>query len=290
MSDRLQQVTNHIAPTSATYYTGMLADQVAIITGSGQGIGAAAAKLFATEGAKVVVTDIDAAKAQQVVDEITKAGGVAMAIAGDIMDPDFPKALVDQTVQTYGKINVIVNNAGFTYDGVIHKMSDKQWETMLICHNTAPFRIVRAAAPYLRKKDGQPKCIITVSSTSGLHGNAGQVNYATAKAGVEGFTKTIAKEWGAFGVRANTIAFGYIQTRLTGDKAGGESITVNGTKVPLGIPGRSPGTGAVSAVADIPAGRAGTAAEAAGGILLLASPLASYVNGHTLEVTGGRGI
>lgn len=118
-------------------------------------------------------------------------GEVAVSICGDVMDPEFPKHLVDATVQKFGKLNIIVNNAGFTYDGVIHKMTDKQWDTMLACHGTGPFRIVRAAAPYLRKKDGAPKCIINISSTSGLHGNAGQINYAFAKAGVEGFTKTI---------------------------------------------------------------------------------------------------
>lgn len=206
------------------------------------------------------------------------------------MDPEFPKKLVDGTVQKFGSLNIIVNNAGFTYDGVIHKMSDKQWDTMLAVHGTGPFRIVRAAAPYLRKKDGAHKCIINISSTSGLHGNAGQINYAFAKAGVEGFTKTIAKEWGMFGVRSNTVAFGYIETRLTADKASGAVMMVDGKAVPLGIPGRGTGPTNVNAVADIPLQRAGQAIEAAGGILIMACPLASYVNGHTLEVTGGRGI
>lgn len=292
MSDRLNQVASHLNPVSATHYTGLMHDQVAIITGAGQGIGAAAARLFAAEGAKVVVSDIDDAKASAVAKEITDSGKVAIAISGDVMDPDFPKRLVDGTVQKFGGINVIVNNAGFTWDGVIHKMSDKQWDTMLACHGTGPFRIVRAAAPYLRKKDGAQKCIINISSTSGTHGNAGQINYSFAKAGVEGFTKTICKEWGMFGVRANTIAFGYIETRLTQDKAAGAVMMVDGKPIALGIPGRGKGSGspAVSGVADIPLGRPGKAEEAAASILLLASPLASYVNGQTLEVTGGRGI
>lgn len=223
-------------------------------------------------------------------DQINATGASAIAVCGDVMDPEFPKRLIDQTVQKFGKINIIVNNAGFTYDGVIHKMSDKQWDTMLACHGTGPFRIVRAAAPHFRKKDGAPRCIINISSTSGLHGNAGQINYAFAKAGVEGFTKTIAKEWGAaFGVRANTVAFGYIETRLTADKGSGNVMMVDGKPIALGIPGRGSGPTNVNAVADIPLQRAGTAAEAASAVLLMASPLASYVTGHTLEVTGGRG-
>jgi len=290
MSDRLSQVSGHFAPQSSTSRAGLLDGQVAIITGAGQGIGAAAAVLFAAEGAKVVVSDIDAKKSQEVADKIKASGASAISIPGDVMDPDFPKRLVDGTVESFGKINIIVNNAGFTWDGVIHKISDKQWDTMLACHGTGPFRIVRAAAPYLRKKDGAPKCIINVSSTSGLHGNAGQINYAFAKAGVEGFTKTIAKEWAGFGVRSNTVAFGYIETRLTGDKAGGEVMMVDGKAIPLGIPGRGKGPTNVNAVADIPLQRAGTAGEAAGGILLMCCPYSSYITGHTLEITGGRGI
>jgi 3-oxoacyl-[acyl-carrier protein] reductase len=187
-------------------------------------------------------------------------------------------------------VQVTDSSAGFTYDGVIHKMSDKQWDTMLAVHGSGPFRLVRAAAPYLRKKDGANKCIINISSTSGLHGNAGQINYAFAKAGVEGFTKTIAKEWGMFGVRSCTVAFGYIETRLTADKGDGAVMMVDGKPVALGIPGRGKGPTSVSAVADIPLGRAGQAHEAAASILLMACPLASYINGITLPVTGGRGI
>lgn len=172
---------------------------------------------------------------------------------------------------------------------MLHKITDKQWDLMLAVHNTAPFKIIRAAAKYLRKKDGQNKTIVNISSTSGLHGNVGQANYATAKAGIVGLTKTIAKEWGAFGVRCNTVAFGWVDTRLTRAKESGASIEVNGQKVALGIPtGNRPATG--NPYADIPLGRAGNADEVAGSVLSLSSPLTSYITGHTLEVTGGRGI
>jgi 3-oxoacyl-[acyl-carrier protein] reductase len=169
--------------------------------------------------------------------------------------------------------------------------TDKQWDTILALHCGAPFKLIRAAAPYFRVKDGEPRNIINISSTSGLHGNAGQANYALAKAGVVGLTKTIAKEWGpAFGVRANTVAFGYILTRLTGAKEAGASVTLpDGTKVALGIPGRG-SSPAQEKHPDIPLGRPGTATEAAAAVLAVASPLFGYVTGQTISVTGGRNI
>jgi len=281
-SSRAGQVLGHF-----TSKEGIVNGFVAIITGSGQGIGAAAAKNFAKEGAKVVVTDIDAKKADAVAQEIKSAGGEAIAIAGDIMDKDFPQKLVEATIQKYGKVNILVNNAGFTYDGVIHKMSDEQFQTMITVHNTAPFRAIRALSPYWRKKDGEYKVIINISSTSGLHGNFGQVNYSVAKMGIVGMTKTVAKEWGPYGVRCNTIAFGYIKTRLTAGKELGETVLVDGKPVALGIPGKM-NRDDPAMLAVIPLQRAGSPDEAANSILMLSSPLASYITGHTLEVTGGR--
>ena len=196
-----------------------------------------------------------------------------------------------------GKIHIIVNNAGYTWDGVIHKMTDKQWDTIIALHCTAPFNLVRAAAPYFRVKDGEARCIVNVSSTSGVHGNAGQINYALAKAGVTGFTKTIAKEWGPqFGVRANAVAFGHIATRLTAAKEEGAFVQgPDGQKISLGIPqkqlaarGASAKADEAAAYADIPLRRPGSATEAASSILAVASPLFSYVSGQTIMVTGGR--
>jgi len=178
---------------------------------------------------------------------------------------------------------------------VIHKMTDQQWHAMLEVHNTAPFRLIRAAVPYMRepakqeKVSGQtpePRCIVNVSSTSGVHGNAGQVNYATAKMGIIGLTKTLAKEWGQFGIRCNAVVFGMIDTRLTKPKEQGEEIEVDGQKITLGVPG------AVLSMAPmlVPLGRTGTPEEAAAGIFLMALPMSSYITGHVLEVTGGFGI
>ena len=280
-SQRVAQISSHLFPQ------GMLTNQVAIITGSGQGIGAETAKMFAREGAKVIVQDIDAAKAQSVAQSINEAGGKATAVPGDILDASHIDELVKKAAGFGdGKIHIIVNNAGFTWDGVIHKMTDKQWDTILALHNTAPFKLVRAAAPYFRVRDGAPRCIVNISSTSGIHGNAGRANYSLAKAGVTGLTKTIAKEWGPqFGVRANTVAFGHILTRLTAAKEEGEFVTTSdGAKVPLGIPRAQKEAAGQGAYADIPLRRPGTATEAASVILAVASPLFSYVDGQTIMV------
>lgn len=276
--------------------TKMFEDQVAVITGSGRGIGAAAARLFVAHGAKVVITDIDPEPTEAMVNEINESGGEAVGCPGDVTDPAFPDKLMKFAIDAFGKINVLVNNAGYTWDGMIHKMSDEQWQAILDCHNTAPFRMIRAVAPYMREvakaetaEGGAPKenrCIVNISSTSGLHGNIGQANYSTAKMGIIGLTKNVAKEWGAFGIRCNAVAFGFIETRLTNAKELGETVTVGDKEIAVGIPEGMRGR----ANTGNPLGRPGTAEEGAGGILMMASPLAGYVTGHCLEVTGGAGM
>jgi 3-oxoacyl-[acyl-carrier protein] reductase len=208
-----------------------------------------------------------------------------------MLDSNYLSVLVAKAAEFgNGKIHHIVNNAGYTWDGVIHKMTDKQWDNIVNLHGRAPFQLVRAAAPYFRVKDGENRCIVNISSTSGIHGNAGQANYALAKAGVVGLTKTIAKEWGpAFGVRANTIAFGHIKTRLTDAKEKGEYVLgPDGEKIAIGIPGVAAAAAGPAAYADIPLRRPGLPSEAASSILAVVSPLFSYVTGQTIMVTGGR--
>ncbi|PFH48280.1 hypothetical protein AMATHDRAFT_65843 [Amanita thiersii Skay4041] len=291
MASRLSQVTGHL---TNSHSRGLLAGEVAIITGAGQGIGRSSALLFAKEGAKIVASDIDQKRLDDVVAEIKAAGGSAIGVAGDVGADDFPKKIVDAAVKEYGKINHIVNNAGFTFDRMLHTMPDDAFDIIMKIHVRAPFRLVRQAAPYMRIKgeNRENRSIINVSSTSGLHGNVGQANYAAAKSAVTGFTKTIAKEWGPFGVRANSIAFGLIHTRLTAAKENGAMIEYDGKKVALGVPGaKGPVSSPDSSVYPlIPLRRGGHPDEAAGAVLFLASPLASYVSGHTLEVTGGSGI
>jgi 3-oxoacyl-[acyl-carrier protein] reductase len=274
----------------------LFSNQTVVITGAGRGIGAAAARLFAQHGARVVVNDRDEGPAAEVAGEIEAGGAEALAVAGDVTAADFPDALLAAAAERFGKINVLVNNAGFTWDGMLHTMTDEQWLRVLEIHTLAPFRLIRAAARYLREPAkaeldaGRPfsenRCIVNVSSTSGLHGNVGQANYATAKMGIVGLTKTVAKEWGRFGVRCNAVAFGFIETRMTAAKEAGEAVEVGGREVVQGIPEAM----RARAYTGNPLGRPGTAEEAAGGIILMASPLAGYVTGHTLEVTGGAGI
>jgi 3-oxoacyl-[acyl-carrier protein] reductase len=269
----------------------MLADKVAIITGSGRGIGRAAALLFAREGAKIVVSDIDSVPAEEIVAEIRASGGQAASFAGDVTSPAFADGVMKETVDRWGGIHIIVNNAGFTWDAVIHKMTDDQWQAMIDIHVTAPFRMIRAAAPYFRdaaKKEmaegtAVARKIINISSMAGTGGNPGQANYAAAKSAVLGLTKTLAKEWGRFNVQANSVAYGWIDTRLTKEKEAGEVLDRDGKQIPIGIPD------AVRQMMTmmIPLGRAGTPEEAAGPILFLASPLSDYVSGQVLLVSGG---
>ncbi|MCC6488456.1 MAG: SDR family oxidoreductase [Candidatus Hydrogenedentes bacterium] len=273
----------------------LLRNHVAVVTGAGRGIGAATARLMAAEGACVVVSDLDAALAETVAAEIKASGGEAIAVAGDVTDPAFPDRLMKAAVDAFGKLTILVNNAGYTWDGVIHKMSDAQWDAIVDVHLGAPFRMIRATVPYMREvakaemaagKVPEQRSIINISSTSGLHGNAGQINYAAAKMGIVGMTKTVAREWGSFNIRCNAVAFGAIETRLIKAKEEGESIKVHGETVALGIPQQA--RDALTML--IPLGRTAAPEEAAGGIVLLASPYASYITGHTLEVTGGYGI
>jgi 3-oxoacyl-[acyl-carrier protein] reductase len=272
---------------------GMLDGKVAIITGSGRGIGAATAQLLGSEGARVIVSDLDAAPAEETAAAIHAAGGQAIVIAGDVTDPAFPKRLIQGTLDAFGGIDIIVNNAGYTWDAVIQNMTDKQWYAIMDVHTTAPFRILREASHFIREAAKQeaaangranPRKIINVSSVSGVYGNAGQANYSTAKAGITGLTKTMAKEWGRFNVQSNCVCYGFIDTRLTAAKESAEKIQRDGEEIALGIPDQMRQMAALT----ISLGRPGTPQEAAGPVLFLASPLSNYVSGIVLEVTGGR--
>lgn len=270
----------------------LLQDKVAIVTGSGRGIGAAVAMLFAEHGAKVIVTDIDPVPAEAVVEQIKSTGGTAFAIGADVTSDGDIEELVGQTVNTYGGVDILVNNAGYTWDAMMHKMSDQQWEAMLAVHLTAPFKIIRACMPYMREAAkaeidaggaANARKIINVSSTSGTRGNIGQANYSAGKAGIIGLTKTLSKEWGRFNIQVNAVAFGYIETRLTQSEGEGAFTERDGEKIKLGIPDHLRQMAQVA----IPMGRAGTTDEAAGPVLFFASELSNYVSGQVLEITGG---
>jgi 3-oxoacyl-[acyl-carrier protein] reductase len=272
---------------------GKLDGKVALVSGSGRGIGAEVARKLAAEGAAVVVNDLDEQPAKETVAAIEAAGGKATACAGSVTDPSFGQRFVQTAVDSFGGLDIIVNNAGYTWDSVIQKMTDEQWDTILDVHLKAPFRILRAAQPVISGlvkqagAAGQPapcRKVVNISSIAGLGGNAGQANYAAAKAGVTGLTKTLAKEWGRYNVTVNTVAFGLISTRLTQAPADGDAtIAVQGREIKVGVNPQLLATMEQM----IPLGRAGTPAEAAGAVYLLCIPESDYVSAQTLICGGG---
>jgi 3-oxoacyl-[acyl-carrier protein] reductase len=272
---------------------GQLDGRIAIVTGSGRGIGQQIALRLAQDGAKVVVNDLDEAPAQETVSMIGRLGGEAVACNGDVTATDFGERIVGTAVERFGGCHILVNNAGYTWDSVIQKMTDEQWYAILDVHLTAPFRILRAFFSHMKpaveaeQKEGRRivRKVVNISSTSGVNGNAGQSNYSSGKAGILGLTRTLAKEWGRYSVTVNAVAFGYIQTRLTQPLQEGESgtIDVQGRTVKIGVQG-----GRIAAMNQmIPLGRGGTPEEAAGAVYLFCSPDSDYVSGQTLLVTGG---
>ena len=268
-----------------------LEGKVALVTGSGRGIGQQIALKLARAGAAVVVNDLDAEPAQETVEKITAEGGRATAVVGSVLDGDFAERFVQTAVTEYGGLHILVNNAGFTWDNVIQKMTDEQWDTILDVHLKAPFRILRAAQPIIsaavkaERTEGREvrRKVVNISSLAGVGGNAGQANYSAAKAGVEGLTRTLAKEWGRLGVTVNAVAFGLIATRLTQPADAGTSIDVDGREIAVGVNPQL----LTAMEAMIPLGRAGTAEEAAGAVHLLCLPESDYVSGQTLVCAGG---
>lgn len=275
--------------------TKKLEGKVALITGSGRGIGRAIALKLASEGARVVVNDLDQAPADEVVALIHSQGGEAVACVGSVTAPDFADRFVKTAVDHFKDLDIIVNNAGYTWDNVIQKMTDEQWYAMMDVHLTAPFRILRAAQPVIRalskveKEEGREvfRKVVNISSVAGLGGNPGQANYSTAKAGIIGMTMTLAKEWGRLKVNVNCVAFGFIKTRLTEATADGNaSVKIEGRDIKVGV---NPDLMKMLE-ANIPLGRAGTPEEAADAVYLLCTPESNYISGQTVVCGGGISI
>lgn len=275
---------------------GTLDGKVAIVSGSGRGIGREIALKLASEGASVVVNDLDAGPAKETVAAIEAAGGKAVECAGSVTEEGFAERFVQTAVDSFGGLDIIINNAGYTWDSVIQKMTDEQWDAILDVHLKAPFRILRAAQPIIAaqakaaKEAGLPvpcRKVVNISSLAGTGGNAGQANYSAAKAGITGLTKTISKEWGRYNVTVNTVAFGFIKTRLTEAAAGGDStIDIEGKKLKVGV---NPNLMAAMEQM-IPLGRAGEPSEAAGAVYLFCTQESNYVSGQTLVCGGGFNI
>jgi 3-oxoacyl-[acyl-carrier protein] reductase len=265
--------------------------KVALVTGSGRGIGRAIALKLASEGARIVINDLDDGPAQETLAEIRAAGGQAVACVGNVTAPDFAERFVGTAVSTFQGLDIVVNNAGYTWDNVIQKMTDEQWYAMLDCHLTAPFRILRAAQPVIRalsKADAEAgrrvvRKVVNISSVAGLFGNTGQANYSTAKAGIVGMTQTLAKEWGRMQVTVNCVAYGFIKTRLTVSAAGASTANIDGREIKVGV---NPDLMAAME-RSIPLGRGGTPEEAAGAVYLLCIPESDYISGQTLMCSGG---
>src|SRR5436305_329488 len=261
----------------------------AIVTASARGIGRAPAEIPAEHGAKVLINDLDGDVAEQTASEID---GDTLVFAGDLTQPGLPDQLVQKVLDEWGRVDILINNAGYTLDAPIHKMSDEWFQRMLDIHSIVPFRMCRAVAPHMREPAKQEReagtevfrKIVNVSSISGTMGNAGQANYSSGKSAVVGLTKTLAKEWGQFKINVNAVAFGFIETRLTAAKSNENVAEIGGEKVQLGIPEQLRSMGAMM----IPIGRPGTPQEAAGGVFFLCSPWSNFVHGQVLNITGGQ--
>lgn len=269
-----------------------LQGKVALITGSGRGIGRAVALKLASEGAKVVVNDLDAGPAHEVVTEIISIGSDAIAVMGDVTDSDFANRFVNTALERFGSIDIIVNNAGYTMDSMLHNMTDDSFDAMYAVHLKAPFQILRAASPFIisaAKKEAAEgrevfRKVVNITSVAGVSGNVGQANYSAMKSGLLGLTKTLAKEWGQYKVNVNCVGFGLIETRLT--SVSDEKSTINvgkGQEIFVGIPAKI-----IDGIKQmIPFGRGGTTDEAAGAVYLMCIPESNYINGQILICGGG---
>jgi len=267
-----------------------LSGKTAIVTGGGRGIGRAIVQRLVSAGANVLACDLDEEALLETKTCLGNPERVA-SINADLMDPAVPQQVVNATLEAFHSIDIIVNCAGFSWDNVIQKTSDEQFQAMLNIHVVAPFRLLRAASGYLRETARQEiardqrvmRKVVNITSISGTDGNAGQAGYGAGKAGVIGLTKTLAKEWGRYNINVNAVGFGLIRTRMTQPLRPGGNISVSGKEIPIGV---QPAV-LDSLAAACPLGRLGTPEEAAGAVLFFCSPLSDYVTGEVLICSGG---
>lgn len=291
----------------------LLDRQVAIVTGGSRGIGGATSSQLAANGAKVVIAEVDKTKAEQAATEINDrfGRGTATTFVADLVEPGVCDELVEHALDHFGGLDIVVNNAGYAWDGRVHAMSDEQFQAMLDIHLVVPFRLARACAPVFRAAAAtdaangvlRHRKTVMVSSMAGLIGLDGAANYASAKAGVLGLMRTLAQEWGPMHVNVNAVAFGIIQTRFGLPQSEREIIHTGGRTIQVGMPAKqahrmgitidpdSPPTEAeIYAAKPMPfvsLGRTGTVSEAADAIFWLCSPLSNYVTGQVVPVNGG---
>jgi 3-oxoacyl-[acyl-carrier protein] reductase len=268
-----------------------LLGRTALVTGSGRGIGRAIARRLASAGANVMLNDMDEDLLLEAEADLGH-GERVRHVKGDLTDPATPEAVVQAVLGAFGSIDIIVNNAGYSWDSVIQKTTDEQFQAMLDIHLVTPFRILRAASGYIREAAKAEAAnnrrvmrkVVNITSIAGTDGNPGQAGYSSGKAGVIGLTKTMAKEWGRYNVNVNAVGFGLIETRLvqplTGDNA---PLQMHGHEIRLGV---QPSM-LESMRNSCPLGRLGTPDEAAAAVLFFCSPLSDYVTGEVLICGGG---
>jgi 3-oxoacyl-[acyl-carrier protein] reductase len=264
-----------------------LDSRIALVTGAARGIGRAIAHHLAAAGATVMLNDLDAAPLEETCHAIPRSAH----LAGDLTDPAFPDRLVQYTLNQLGGLDIIVNNAGYTWDNTIQKTTDEQFQAMLDIHTVAPFRILRAAALFIREAAKREAAegrrihrkVVNITSISATDGSAGQAGYSSGKAAVIGLTRTLAKEWGRYNVNVNAVGFGLIETRLIQPLTPESKIEVKGHEIRVGV---QPGV-LDKVIASSPLGRAGTVDEAAGAVLFFCSPLSDFVTGEVLLCSGG---
>jgi 3-oxoacyl-[acyl-carrier protein] reductase len=266
---------NETAPRGGDAPARPLQGRGAIVTGGARGIGRAIAERLAAQGAAVCVCDLDEGPAAAVAAALDGAGATALGVGGDVASAEDCRRIAEAAAERFGALHILVNNAGLTRDAMVHKMADADWDVVNDVVLRGAFNCVRAVAPWFRDRERRaPRRIVSISSVSGIYGSPGNVNYAAAKAGLIGFTRSLAKEWARFGVTANAIAPGFIDTRLTAAREAGQ---------PLGLPPEV----REALVARIPAGRAGTPEDVAAAVAFFCGDDAGFVTGQVLEVHGG---
>lgn len=262
------------------------------MTGAGRGIGLAIAGKLVEAGASLLLVDIDESALKEAEAKLRPLRSSVSTITGDLADPAFPNAVIAKLLKEFGAIDIVVNNAGYTWDNVIQKTTDEQFQAMLDVHVVAPFRLLRAASQWIRekaKKENESgasvmRKVVNITSISGLDGNPGQIGYSSGKAAVVGMTKTLAKEWGRYNVTVNAVGFGLIDTRLIRPMDGAQDeISIGQRQVRVGMQEQV----REQAVKTIPLGRLGTPDDAANAVFFFCSPLSDYVTGEVLVCGGG---
>ncbi|MFT4102894.1 MAG: SDR family oxidoreductase [Burkholderiaceae bacterium] len=270
---------------------GKLDGRTALVTGGGRGIGLSIVTRLAAEGARVVVNDLDEGPAAAAVEHVRSLGGEAVACVGNVTDQRFPERFLATALDAFGSADIVVNNAGYVWNGLYDTLTDEQWDAMQQVHLKAPFRILRAWHRWLAPRVAEERQrgrrvmrkVVNVSSVSATGGSAGQAAYSAAKAGLLGLTRSLAKEWGRLDVNVNCVAFGLIDTRLTQTIDQVTTIDIDGEARRVGI--RRQARDAV--IQQIALARSGSPDEAAGGVALLCYPESDYITGQVLQICGG---